>query len=122
MATELVARTSQLRFMPLNAQRAQQRCTGIAGEVLQFAAGSGTARGIRQISDRRLRGSHAKPLIEGSEFAQERLEGRLTQPSFLRARRILERLQAIQNQQGSTIRDKLRESLALLPGRSEPWI
>ena len=53
---------------------------------------------IRNISDRHARGNHAKPRIEGSKFAQKRLEGRLAQPSFLWARRILERLQAIQNQ------------------------
>ena len=77
---------------------------------------------ICNISDRRPRGNHAKPRIEGSEFAQERLEGRLTQPSFLWTRRILEGLQAIQNQQGSTMCDELRQSFALLPRRSEPWI
>ena len=53
---------------------------------------------IRDISDRRPRGNHAKPRIEGSEFAHKRLEGRLTQASFLWPRRILERLQTIQNQ------------------------
>ena len=53
---------------------------------------------ICNISDRCPRGNHAKPRIEGSEFAQERLQGRITQPSFLWTRRILERLQAIQNQ------------------------
>ena len=53
---------------------------------------------ICNISDRRARGNHAKPRIEGGEFAQKRLEGRLTYASFLWTRRILERLQAIQNQ------------------------
>src|SRR4029077_1713925 len=37
-------------------------------------------------------------------------------------RRILERLQAIQNQQDSTMRDELRQSFALLPRGSDPWI
>ena len=37
-------------------------------------------------------------------------------------RRILERLQAIQNQQGSTMCDEFRQSLALLPSRPDPWI
>jgi hypothetical protein len=50
---------------------------------------------IRNISDRRPRGNHAKPIIEGSKLAQKRLEGRITQPPFLRTRRILERLQTI---------------------------
>src|SRR5215468_11166771 len=77
---------------------------------------------ICNIGDRRPRGNHAKPRIEGGEFAQKRLEGRLTQPSFLWTRRILERLQAVQNEQGSAMRDELRESLALLPRRSNPWI
>ena len=53
---------------------------------------------IRDISNRQTRGNHAKPCIEGSELAQNRLEGRLTQASFLWTRRILERLQTIQNQ------------------------
>ena len=53
---------------------------------------------ICNISDRYPRGNHTKPRIEGSEFAHKRLEGRLSQASFLLPRRILERLQAIQNQ------------------------
>jgi hypothetical protein len=36
-------------------------------------------------------------------------------------RLVLERLQAVQNQQGSTMRDELRQSFALLPGRSDSW-
>src|SRR5215471_11115364 len=77
---------------------------------------------ICDISDRRSRGNHAKPRIEGSKLAQERLEGRLPQPSFLWTRRILERLQTVQNKQGSAMGDKFGESLALLPPRSDPWI
>ena len=77
---------------------------------------------IRDISDRRSRGNHAKPGIEGSKLAQKRLEGRLAYPSFLWTRRVLERLQAIQNKQGSTMHDELRESFALLPRGSELWI
>ena len=46
--------------------------------------------------------------VKGSEFAQKRLQRRLTQPSLLWTRRILEQLQAIQNQQGSTMRHQLR--------------
>jgi len=61
---------------------------------------------ICNINDRRPRGSHAKPPIEGSEFAQKRLEGRLAQPSFLWTRRILERLQAIRNQEGLAMRNE----------------
>src|SRR5580704_18271578 len=74
------------------------------------------------ISDRRPRGNHAKPLIEGSKLPQKRLEGRLTQSSFLWTRRILDRLQAIQNKQGSPMPNELRQSFALLPRRSEAWI
>src|SRR6516165_9138064 len=74
------------------------------------------------IGDRRPRGNYAKPRIECSEIAQKRLEGRLAQPSLLWTGRILERLQAIQNKQGSAMRDELRKSLALLPRRFELWI
>ena len=35
MATELVAGTSQLRFIAFDAQRSEQLCTGIAGELFQ---------------------------------------------------------------------------------------
>ena len=37
MAAELVAGTSQLRFITPNAQRSEQPCTGIAGELVQVA-------------------------------------------------------------------------------------
>ena len=50
------------------------------------------------IRDWRPGGNHAKPLIEGCELAQKRLERRLPYSSFLWTGRILERLQAIQNQ------------------------
>src|SRR6202008_3752433 len=68
------------------------------------------------------RGDYAQPLIESGKLAQKRLEGRLTQPSLLWTRWILERFQAIQNQQGSTMRDQFSQSFALLPGRSNPRI
>ena len=38
---------------------------------------------ICNISDRRPRGNYAKPPVEGSEFAQKRLEGCLTYAPFL---------------------------------------
>src|SRR6266446_7415366 len=98
MATELVAGISQLLLIPLNAERSEQFCTGIAGQLFQVTAEGRGALVICNISNRRPRGNHAKPRIEGSEFAQKRLEGRLAQPSFLRTWRVLERLQAIQNQ------------------------
>src|SRR5215468_10965297 len=122
MATELIAGTSQLRLASFNTQRLEQLGTSIAGELVQVAMRCGGALVICNVSDRQARGNHAKPFIEGSEFAQERLEGRFMKPSFLWSRRILERLQAIQNKQGSVMRDESCESLALLPARSEPWI
>jgi hypothetical protein len=66
--------------------------------VLQFTAGGGTALVIGKVRDRQTSGDHAKPRIEGSKFAQKRLEGRLPYPSFLRTRRILKRLQAVKDQ------------------------
>ena len=122
MATELVAGTSQLRFISFDAQRSEQLCTGIAGELLQVPARGRGALVICNVRDRQPRGNYAKPRIEGSKLAQKRLQGRIAQPSFLWTRRILERLQAIQNQQGSTMRDQFRQSFALLPRRSDPWI
>jgi hypothetical protein len=77
---------------------------------------------VYNISDRHPCGNHTKTRVEGSQLAQKRLKSRFAQPTFLWARWILERLQAIQNQQGSAMRDELRQSLALLPPRSEPWI
>ena len=77
---------------------------------------------ICNISDRRPSGNDAQARIEGSKLAQKRLERRFTQPSFLWTSWILERFQSVQNQQGSTKRDELRESFSFLPGRSEPWI
>ena len=53
---------------------------------------------ICYISNRQPRGNYAKPRIESSKLLQKRLKGRLTEPSFLWTRRILERLQAVQNQ------------------------
>ena len=84
--------------MSLHAQRPEQFSTDIAGQLFQVATQRRAALVIRQISDRQARGNYTKPRIEGSELAQKRLERRLSYPSFLWARRILERLQAIQNQ------------------------
>src|SRR5271166_1371826 len=97
MAAELVAGALQLRLMPIDAQRSEQLRTGIAGKLFQVTTKSRGALVICNISDRRPRGNYAKPRIEGSEFAQKRLEGRLTYASFLWTRWILERLQTIQN-------------------------
>src|SRR5262249_9748304 len=90
--------------------------------MFQVTPWRGGALMICNISNRQSRGNQAKPRIEGSEFTQERLEGRLTHPSLLRTRWVLERLQPIQNKQGSMMCDELRQSFALLPRRSKPWI
>src|SRR6516165_6666735 len=122
MATELVAGASQLRFRASNAERSKELRTGIAGQLFQVTTPGRGALVICNISHWRPRGNHAKPRIKSCEFAQERLEGRLSQPSLLSPRRILERFQAVQNQQSSTMRDELRQSFAFLPCRSDPWI
>jgi hypothetical protein len=98
MATELVTGTSQLRFMRFDAQGSEQLRTGVAGQLFQVTAQNRGALVIRNISDWHPCGDHAKPCIEGSEFAQESLEGKRSDPSFLWTRRVLERLQTIQNQ------------------------
>jgi len=77
---------------------------------------------ICNIGNWRARRDHAKPRIEGSKLAQKRLEGRLTEPSLLLTGRILERLQPIQNKQGSPMPNELCESLAFLPCCPELWI
>src|SRR6516164_1513807 len=124
MATELVAGTSQLRLISLYTQRSKQPSTSIIRKLFQLATQRRGALVIRYISDRCPRGDHAKPCIEGGEFSQERLEGRFSEPSFLLTRRILEWLQTVQNKQGSTMCNKLGQSFALLPCRSEPrvWV
>src|SRR5271165_6112394 len=77
---------------------------------------------VYNISDSHPCSNYTKARVEGGQLAQKRLDSRFAQPTFLWTRRILERLQAIQNRQGSTMRDELRQSFALFPGRSEPWI
>src|SRR6516162_699843 len=98
MAAELVASTSQLRLISLYPQRSEQLRTVIAGELFQVTTKGRVLLVICNISDRRPRGNHAKPRIEGSKLAQKRLQRRLPQPSFFWTRRILKRLQPIQHQ------------------------
>src|ERR1700739_208699 len=98
MAIELVAGTAQLHLMPLNAKGSEQLRTGGAGQLFKVQTQSRGAFMIGKITDRQPRCDHAEPLIEGGELAQKRLERRLTYPSFLGTGRILERLQAIENQ------------------------
>src|SRR6516225_3557800 len=110
MAAELVARTSQLRFLSIYAQRSEQLCTRIAGELFQLTTQGRRVLVICKVRNRQPRGNYTKPPIKGSKLAQKRLEGRLPQPSFLGAGRILQRFQTVQHQQGSTAGDKFRES------------
>jgi hypothetical protein len=98
MAADLVAGSSQLRLIAINAQRSEQLRTGIAGQLFQLTTRSRRMLVICKVRNRQPGGNYAKPLIEGGKLAQERLEGRLTQPAFLRTRWILQRLQAVQNQ------------------------
>src|SRR5215831_18515127 len=122
MALEFLAGTAHLRLEASHAQASQQLRPGLAGKVFQVTTEGRGAFMICDISNGETRGNHTKARIKGGEFAQERLEGRLTHPSLLRTRRILERLQAIQNKQGWMMCDELRQSFALLPRRSKPWI
>src|SRR4029450_8586409 len=122
MAIELLAGVSELCFISFDAKRSEQLCAGIAGELFQFTMRGRTVPVIGNVSNRQPRGNHAKARIEGRELVQKRLQGRITEPTLLWTRRILERLEAIQNQKGSTMRDEFRQPLALLPCRSHPSI
>jgi hypothetical protein len=95
MATELVAGTSQLRLISLDAQSPKQLCPGVAGELFQLTTGGGGALVLCNIRNGETRGNHAEPPIKSSKLAQKRLEGALTYPSFLWTRRILERLRPL---------------------------
>jgi hypothetical protein len=98
MALEFLASTAHLRLGASYTQASQQLRPGLARKVFQVTTESRGAFMICDISNGKTRGNHAKARIKGGEFAQKSLEGRLTHPPLLRARRILERLQAIQNQ------------------------
>src|SRR5215469_8009262 len=98
MALEFLAGTAHLRLGASYAQASQQLRPGLAGKVFQVTTEGRGVFMICNISNGETRGNHTKPLVEGSKLAQERLEGRFSYPSFLRTRRILERLQTIQKQ------------------------
>src|ERR1700751_3707936 len=98
MALEFLAGTAYLRLGASHAQTSQQLRPGLAGKGFQVTTEGRGAFMICNIGNGETRGNHTKARIKGREFAQERLQGRLTPPSLLRTRRILERLQAIQNQ------------------------
>ena len=53
---------------------------------------------IGHVSDGESRRDYAKAFIERGQLAQERLERRLTHPPFLGTGRVLQRLQAVQDQ------------------------
>ena len=69
MASELIAGTSQLIFLPL----APALAAAAHRHRWRVAPGHDAGRGalvICYISDRQPRGNHAKPWIEGSKLAQ----------------------------------------------------
>src|ERR1700740_2083970 len=107
MALEFLAGTAHLRLGASHAQASQELRPRLAGKVFQVTTERRGAFMICDISNGETRGNHTKARIEGGEFAQERLERRLTHPSLLRTRRILERLQGIQNQKGSRMWERL---------------
>src|ERR1700758_1760275 len=77
---------------------------------------------ISEIADRQPRRYQAKPPVIGGKFAKKRLERSLTHAAFLRTGRVLERFQAVENQQGSPVCNEFRQSFALFPIRSDPRI
>src|SRR6516162_953757 len=99
MATELAAGTSQLCLASFNTQRLEQLRTGIAGELVQVAAKGRGALVICDISDRRPRVITQSPLLKAASSRRSACREGSRKPSFLWSRRILERLQAIQNKQ-----------------------
>lgn len=64
-------------------------------------------------------GQHAQALVEGGQFAQQRLERRLPQAPLVGTRWALEGLQSVQQQQGAAVRHQVRQPLAFLPSRAE---
>src|ERR1700739_1118984 len=98
MALEFLAGTAHLRRGAYHAQASQQLRPGLAGKVFQVTTEGRGAFMICDISNGETGGNHTKDRIKCREFPKERLQERLTHPSLLRTRRILERLQAIQNQ------------------------
>jgi hypothetical protein len=52
---------------------------------------------IRNVRNRQSRGNYTKPQVKGSKLTKERLQRRIAESAFLWTRRILERLQAIEN-------------------------
>src|ERR1700741_3860676 len=98
MALEFLAGTAHLRRGAYHAQASQQLRPGLAGKVFQVTTEGRGAFMICDISNGETRGNHTKARIKGREVAEEHRQGRVAHPSLLRTRRILERLETIQNQ------------------------
>ena len=98
MAAKVVTGSSQICLITFRAQCSEQFRTSVIGKLFEVTTQGRGALVICNIGEGCPCGNYAKPLIERSKLAQKRLQGRLTQPSFQWTRRILEWLQAIQNQ------------------------
>jgi hypothetical protein len=61
---------------------------------------------------------NAEPRIVARQLPQQDLETRIFEPSLLLPRRILQRLQAIQDEQRALLLQEARQALALVPGRT----
>src|SRR5260370_11915783 len=85
-------------FGPVYAQGAEAVRPGMTGELFQVRTQGRGAFMICNISDGETRGNHAKPRVKSRELAQKRLNRRLAYPSLLWTRRILERLQPVEDQ------------------------
>ena len=69
VAIELLAGVPQFLFFSLNADRSEQLCPGLTGELLELTALSCGVLEISNIGDRYSCGNQTEPLIEGSEFS-----------------------------------------------------
>src|ERR1700756_1563380 len=108
MAIELLTSASQLRLMPFNTQRLEQLRTGGTGELLKVQTQSRGTFVIGKISNRQACRNYTESFIERRQLPQKSLERRFAYSSFLRTGRVLERLQAIENQQGSPTCNEFR--------------
>jgi hypothetical protein len=69
VATELLAGAPQFLFVSFNAQRSEQLCPGLAGELFELTARGRGALEIGNIGDLYSCGNDTKPPIEGSKFS-----------------------------------------------------
>src|SRR5262249_19285372 len=70
MATEFLTCRLQLLFRSLDAQRAQQFCTGVARDLFEISSPHGSALVFCDIGDWQPGGDHAKPIVEQGERTQ----------------------------------------------------